>query len=76
MSTMVQIRNVPDGVVHELKGRAAAHRMSLSDFLLVRLSEIAQEPALDDVLDRLASLPRRDLGGVTGAELVGEARSE
>lgn len=75
MSSMVQIRNVPDGIVHELKARAAAHRLSLSDFLLARLREIAEEPTLDDVLDRLAALPRRDLG-VTAAELVSEARSE
>jgi antitoxin FitA len=75
MPTMVQIRNVPDELVHELKARAAAHRMSLSDFLLARLGDIAKEPTLDDVLDRLAALPRRDLG-VTAADLVGEARSE
>lgn len=75
MSVMVQIRNVPDELVHELKARAAAARMTLSDFLLVRLSEMAEEPVLDDVLDRLAALPRRDLG-VNAAELVGEARSE
>lgn len=72
---MVQIRNVPDELVQELKARAAAHRMSLSDFLLGRLSDIAEQPTLDDVLDRLAALPRRDLG-VSAAELVGEARSE
>jgi antitoxin FitA len=72
---MVQIRNVPDDLVHELKARAAAQRMSLSDFLLARLGEIVEEPALDDVLDRLATLPRRHLG-VSAAELVGEARSE
>lgn len=75
MPTMVQIRNVPDQLLHTLKARAAAHRMSLSDFLLARLGEMAEEPALDDVLDRLAALPRRDLG-VTAAELVGEARAE
>lgn len=75
MPTMVQIRNVPEGLVHELKARAAACRMSLSDFLLARLSEIAEEPGLDEVLDRLATLPRRDLG-VTAAELLDEARSE
>lgn len=75
MTTMVQIRNVPDDLANELKARAAAQRMSLSDFLLARLAEIAEEPALDDVLDRLAALPRRNLG-VTGAELVGEVRSE
>jgi antitoxin FitA len=72
---MVQIRNVPDELLRELKARAAAHRMSLSDFLLTRLGEIAEEPALDEVLDRLAALPRRNLG-LTAADLVGEARSE
>lgn len=75
LSAMVQIRNVPDELLHELKARAAAQRMSLSDFLLARLAEIAEEPALDDVLDRLAALPRRDLGA-SAAELVDEARSE
>lgn len=75
MSTMVQIRNVPDALLHELKARAAAQRTSLSDFLLARLGEIAEEPTLDDVVDRLAALPRRNLG-VSAAELVDEARSE
>jgi antitoxin FitA len=75
MSVMVQIRNVPDELVRELKARAAGQRMSLSDFLLSRLGEIAQEPTLDEVVDRLAALPRRDLG-VGAAELVDQARSE
>jgi hypothetical protein len=48
--------------------------MSLSDFLLARLGEMVEEPALNDILDRLAALPRRDLG-VSAAELVAEARS-
>lgn len=72
---MVQVRNVPEELVRELKARAAAQRMTLSDYLLARLTEIAAEPTLDDALGRLAALPRRDLGA-TGAELVGEARSE
>lgn len=75
MPTMVQIRNVPDNLLDELKARAASLRMSLSDFLLARLGEIAEEPTLEDVLDRLAALPRRNLG-VSAAELVDEARSE
>jgi plasmid stability protein len=71
---MVQIRNVPDELAAELKARAAAHRLSLSDFLLARLTDIVEEPVLDDILDRLAALPRRDLS-VTATELVDEARS-
>ena len=75
MSVMVQIRHVPDELARELKARAAAQRMTLSDYLLSHLTRLAAEPPLDDVLTRLAALPQRDLG-VTGAELVAEARSE
>ena len=75
MSVMMQIRNVPDELATELKARAAASRLSLSDFLLQQLTEIAQQPTLDQVLDRLTSRPRRDLG-ITAAELLDEARSE
>lgn len=75
MTKMVQIRNVPDDLVRELKARAAAQRMSLSDFLLTHLAEIAHQPALDEVLDRLTALPRRELGA-SAADLVDEARAE
>lgn len=75
MSAMVQIRNVPDELLHELKARAASATDEPERFPLARLAEIAEEPALDDVLDRLAALPRRDLGA-SAAELVDEARSE
>ena len=75
MSVMVQIRNVPDELARELKARAAAQRLSLSDFLLARLEELASEPCLEDVLDRLAARPRRHLPG-PASELVAEARRE
>lgn len=71
----VQIRNVDDRTVAELKARAAARRMSLSDYLAVELDRLVAQPSLDDVLDRLARRPRRQLG-VSGAELVREARAE
>lgn len=75
MPASVQIRNVPDDVVDELKARAAACRMSLSDYLANELQRLVEGPTLDDVLDRLAKRPRRDLG-VSGAELVREARAD
>ena len=75
MTLMVQIRNVPDEVVAELKARAARRRLSLSDFLLQRLAEIVAEPPLDEVLGRLASRPRRELS-VSASELLDEARAE
>ncbi len=73
MSMMVQVRHVPEGLVAVLKERAAAERLSLSDFLLARLEEFAAEPTLDHVLDRLTTRPRRELG-VSAAELLDQAR--
>lgn len=75
MTTMVQVRNVPESLVAELKSRAAAQSLSLSDYLRQRLEEFAAEPSLSEVLDRLTARPRRNLS-VPAAELLGEARSE
>jgi Antitoxin FitA-like, ribbon-helix-helix len=75
MTVMVQVRNVPEEVVDELKARAAARRLSLSDFLLERLQEIAAEPTLDEVLERLSSRPRRHLRASV-VDLLDEARAE
>ncbi|HET8931586.1 MAG TPA: hypothetical protein VFN21_13075 [Acidimicrobiales bacterium] len=72
--SMVQIRNVPDELVAELKARAAARRQTLTDYLLDQLTELAQVPPVDDVLDRLASGPRRDLGA-RAVDLLDEVRS-
>jgi antitoxin FitA len=76
MSTkMVQIRDVPSDVVDALKSRAAAEGTSLSEFLRAEIEEIARRPTLDDVLDRLSRLPRRDLT-IGGADLVRSVRNE
>lgn len=69
--TIVQIRNVPDELLTELKTRAAARRQSLTDYLLDQLTDIVATPPLDVVLERLASAPRRDLG-VSATELLDE----
>ena len=41
MSKMIQLRNVPDALHRGLKARAAMARMSLSDYLLTEIKEIA-----------------------------------
>lgn len=71
---MVQIRDVPDDVVAELKARAARQRMSLSDYLKTRLEEMVAEPTLDEVLDRLERGPRRVLTTPV-TEVLDEVRS-
>ena len=54
MSTMIQIRNVPDALHRRLKARAATAGMSLSDFLLGEIRQTAERPTLDELRARLA----------------------
>ena len=58
MSVMIQIRNVPDALHRQLKSRAALAGMSLSDYLLSEIREIAERPTLDELRARLERLPR------------------
>ncbi len=53
MSKMIQLRNVPDALHRSLKSRAAMAGMSLSDYLLAEIREIAERPTLAEMRDRL-----------------------
>lgn len=53
MSKMIQLRNVPDGLHRSLKARAAMAGMSLSDYLLAEIREIAERPTLAELRERL-----------------------
>jgi antitoxin FitA len=53
MSKMIQLRNVPDALHRSLKARAAMAGMSLSDYLLTEIKEIAERPTLAELRDRL-----------------------
>jgi plasmid stability protein len=53
MSKMVQLRNVPDDLHRSLKVRAAMAGMSLSDYLIAEIREIAERPTLAEFRDRL-----------------------
>lgn len=55
MSVMIQIRHVPDDLHRKLKARAAAAGMSLSDYLLREVREIAERPSMEELLARLRS---------------------
>jgi plasmid stability protein len=54
MSTMIQIRNVPDGLHRRLKARAAMAGMSLSDYLLSEIRAVAERPTMEEMRERLA----------------------
>lgn len=53
MSKMVQIRNVPDAIHKVLKTRALDAGMSLSDYLLREMTEVARRPTIEEVLSRI-----------------------
>ena len=73
MSKMIQLRNVPDGLHRSLKARAAMEGMSLSDYLLAEIREIAGRPTLTELRGRL--LQRKPvMAPVNMARLVREER--
>jgi plasmid stability protein len=53
MSKMIQLRNVPEPLHRRLKARAAVAGMSLSDYLLREIEEIAERPTLAELRERL-----------------------
>jgi plasmid stability protein len=55
MSKMIQIRNVPDVLHRRIKSRAALEGLSLSDFLLKEIQQLAERPTLKELAARLAT---------------------
>ena len=53
MTVMIQIRNVPDTLHRRLKSRAALAGMSLSDYLMNEIRQVAERPTLDELRARL-----------------------
>jgi len=53
MSIMVQIRNVPEDLHRVLKSRAALAGMSLSDYLLSEIRQVAERPTMAEMRARL-----------------------
>lgn len=56
MPVALQIRNVPDDLHRRLKERAARAGMSLSEYLLAEVRASAEQPTLEEMLDRLHKL--------------------
>jgi len=53
MTRTIQIRDVPDRLYRVLKKRAAIAGMSLSDYVLSEIKEIAERPTLAEMQERL-----------------------
>ena len=73
MSKMIQIRNVPDDLHRTLKVRAAERGMSLSDYLLSELEEVADKPTMREWIARVRQGPKADIGD-RAVEIIREAR--
>ncbi|MGY1833182.1 FitA-like ribbon-helix-helix domain-containing protein [Geodermatophilus sp. SYSU D01180] len=56
MSKMLQVRNVPDDLHAELRRRAAAAGMSLSDYVLRELRRVGERSPMAEALARSAAL--------------------
>ena len=67
----IQVRNVPDGVHRELRTRAAAAGVSLSDYALGELERVADHPPVADLLARA----RTRSGGASGPAIVAAVRA-
>ena len=52
---MIQIRNVPEELHRKLKERAASSGMSLSDYLLSEIEQVAEKPTIQEWLERVRS---------------------
>jgi plasmid stability protein len=57
MTAIIQVRNVPKDVHRALKAKAVAAHMSLSEFLCLKLTELARQQTLTEVLERIAGRP-------------------
>lgn len=72
MPKTLQVRDVPDDVHAALRARAVAAGMSLSDYVLRALTEVAARPAASDVLKWAADRS----GGASTADIVAAVRAD
>jgi antitoxin FitA len=75
MPKVIQVRDVPDDVHRRLKVKAAQQGMTLSELVRRYLVELAEQPTMAEVLERIKSRERVDLP-ISSAELVRRAREE
>lgn len=73
MPKTIQIRNVPDEVHSAVRARAAAAGMSLSDYVLEYLEEVAARPTNAEIFRRASERARGS--GVSMEEIVAAVRS-
>jgi antitoxin FitA len=75
VSKMIQVRNVPERLHRELVRRAKARGQTLTAFIEDLLQREMARPPVEEVIARIKS-HRPVKMGVSGAELVRQAREE
>lgn len=75
MSTMIQVRNVPDALHRELVRRARARGQPLTAYIQEVLEREVARPDRADVIRRVRELPRVRLS-LAVADLLREERGE
>ena len=73
---MIQVRNVPDDLHRELMRRAGLHGQALTDYVQDILEREVAKPDRTELLERILRRKPIDLGGLTAADLIHEARRE
>jgi hypothetical protein len=68
MKKHIQIRNVPETLHRTLKARAAVAGMSLSEYLLQAVQQMAEQPTVEELRQRLRQ--RRPVQGVLDAAAI------
>jgi plasmid stability protein len=74
MSSLLQIRNVPEETRRALKVRAAARGESLNSYLLAVIGREVARPTVAEVLDRAAR--RAERVEVSAVEILAAERAE
>jgi antitoxin FitA len=71
---IIQVRGISAKAHRRLKAKASKEGKSLSEYLRGELEHLAEQPSLDDWLERVAS--REPVPGVSAAEDIRAAREE
>ena len=76
MSKMIQIRNVPDELHRELKVRAAAAGMTLSDYIKRELGWRARKSTIREIAAQTKRLPDNGVTPQKTVEILREMRGD
>ncbi len=72
--SIIQVRGVSARTHKKLKAKAGKEGKSLSEYLRTELEQLAEQPTIDEWLERVGS--RTPVRGESGAEAVRAARAE